>query len=72
MTDTNNTIAQLSREAASLREASLDLVTVDHIRARKLLREAEALETRIVLLKAAGLSGTHRPFRRHFLAGVKR
>lgn len=60
-------IAELRRQAAAYRQASIDWITRDHQRGRQLLHEAEVLETRVVLLKAAGLSGTYQPFRRHFL-----
>lgn len=65
-----NEIAVLRKQAATYRQASIDLLTVDSARARKILIAAEALEKKIVLLEAAGKVGappTFRPFRRHFL-----
>lgn len=65
-----NEIAVLKKQAAAYREASIDLLTVDSARARKILIAAEALEEKIVLLECAsrvGAPATHRPFRRHFL-----
>jgi hypothetical protein len=60
----------LRARAAELRQSSIDWLTSDHIKARRLLEIAEKLEERVVLLEAAGRVGapaTYQQFRRHFL-----
>jgi hypothetical protein len=62
-------IAALRKRAAAYREASVDLLTTDSARARKILIAAEALEEKIKLLECAsrlGAPATHMPFRRHW------
>lgn len=68
-------IAALRSRAAALRQSSIDWITTDSAKARRLLELAEKLEERALLLTAAGRVGappTYNPFRRHFLAGGER
>jgi len=63
-------IAELRAEAAQYRQLSLDWLTTDSAKARRLLIHAESIEQKIILLECASRVGAphvHRPFRRHFL-----
>lgn len=67
-------VAAMKTRAAELRQSSIDWLTTDHIKARRLLELAERFEERATLLEAASRVGaptTFRPFTYFLGAGKK-